>query len=173
MQIWRKSIMVLMIIAISGPWAIERLNIPEPNVCDSGLRMDENFCGVQISGLFFLIVLFGNLFGSGFRLIFGEAKLQEFILSILFVWFVISPLISLLLLTASKEKPFGGGDEIHIGILSVAIVVGLVGIVLSKTAMIGELWGIWLYMLLLVSEWAIEVFMLGYGRKLHLTRSMP
>ena len=173
MQAWRKIIMVLMIVALSGPWAFERLNIPEPNRCDSGFRMDEEFCGVEISGLFYFIMLFGNIFASGFQLVFGEAKLLEFVVSIIFVWFVLAPPISMLLLTASKEKPVDGGEKVHIGILSFAIVLGLVGIMLSRTPVIGELWGIWFYMLLLASEWVLEMLMLGHGRRLHLRRSMP
>jgi hypothetical protein len=172
MQTWRKIIMILMIVAITGPWAIERLNIPIPNECDSGFRLDEDFCGVEISGLFYFIMLFGNIFSSGFQLVVGEAKLQEFVVSILFVWFVLSPPISTLLFTASKEKPFGGGEKVHISILSFAVVLGLVGIILSRTEMIRELWGIWLFMLVLAIEWVLEVFMLEYGRRLQLRQGM-
>ena len=83
MQTGRKIILFLLLIAISGPWAVERLSIPEPHECTQGFRVDENFCGYPISGLLIFMTLFGNIFGAAFRLIAGAGNWQEFVLSFL------------------------------------------------------------------------------------------
>ena len=166
MQTWRKIVLLLMFVAISGPWAIERLSVPEPYKCNNGFRVDENFCGYPISGLQIFIVLFGNVFGSAFRLFVGGGNFTEFAVSFFVVLFVLLPIISMLLLIASKEKPFGGGEGIHIGILIFTIILGLTGIAVDMVKIMGELWGIWLYLLLLISELVLELLKLRLGQKL-------
>jgi hypothetical protein len=166
MQRWRKIILVLMLVAIIGPWAIERLSIPEPYECENGFRIDENFCGYPISGMQIFIMLFGNIFGSAFRLFVSDGNFTEFAISFCAVLFILLPMTSMLLLIASKEKPFGGGDGAHLGILTFAVILGMIGISREAVEIMWELWGIWLYLLLLISEWALELLKQGSKRML-------
>jgi len=166
MQRWRKIVLVLMLVAIIGPWAIERLSIPEPYECGNGFRIDETFCGYPISGMQIFIMLFGNIFGSAFRLFVNDGNFAEFAISFCAVLFILLPMISLLLLIASKEKSFGGGDMAHIGILTFAVILGLIGISRETVEIMWELWGIWLYLLLLISEWVLELLKQGSKRML-------
>ena len=60
---WRRLFLVLLLVAIGGPWFFNNTNVPEP-FCP-GIWLDENFCGTTAPGLQIFLVAFGGLFSAG------------------------------------------------------------------------------------------------------------
>jgi len=49
-RLLRALALILLVIAFSGPWAFEQINVPMPYECDPPyIRLDEDFCGSPIS----------------------------------------------------------------------------------------------------------------------------
>jgi len=141
MQIWRKIILLLMLIAISGPWMLD--------------------AGESFPGILLFIYLFSGVFGSFIWILTAERLLLEgLVMSFGGTWFIIAPVFSMLILIASKDQPFGGGERRHVRILSSAIVIGGIALGFGKIALSWKVWGIWLYLILLVSEVVMEVIMI-------------
>ncbi|MBN1667497.1 MAG: hypothetical protein JW862_10430 [Anaerolineales bacterium] len=162
-QTWRKIILVLMLVAISGPWVIERLNVPAPYACSQGFRVNENFCGIPFSGIYFLFTMLVGLFHSTLQLLAGSSDGLALVYSLWVVWVVLSSLLSLVVVIARQTKSGKGAIFVHLGLFVVAIVLGWVGAVGSEIPFQWQLWGIWLYLFLLLSEVILESLFLFSG----------
>ncbi|MFN2151064.1 MAG: hypothetical protein ACK2T5_05660 [Anaerolineales bacterium] len=154
MQIWRKITLLLMLIAICSPWMLEA---EEP-----------------LPGILLFIHFFGGVFGSLIWVLTAERLLLEgLIMSFAGTWFMLAPIISMLLLIASKDQPFGGGERTHVRVLSSALAIGVIGIAFGVIELTGKVWGIWFYLFLLASELAMEVIMILSDTNRNATHPTP
>ncbi len=61
---WRIVALILLVIAMLGPWAYDLINVPAQYSCDGPyVRLEGDFCGLPISLLMGLGALFGSLLG--------------------------------------------------------------------------------------------------------------
>jgi len=62
---WRTAALILLAIAILGPWAYDLINVPAQYSCDGpNVRLEGDFCGLPISLLMGLGALLGSLSGD-------------------------------------------------------------------------------------------------------------
>lgn len=59
---WRTIFLVLLLVALSGPWYFDRVHVPSAYPCSSGIRLDDDFCGLPGTGLWIVPFAFGGLF---------------------------------------------------------------------------------------------------------------
>ena len=58
-RIWRTAVLVLLIIAMTGPWSFDLINVPAEYPCSlPNYRLEGDFCGIPFSGIWIFPVLF-------------------------------------------------------------------------------------------------------------------
>jgi hypothetical protein len=161
----RLVFLVGMVIAIAGPWAFDRINVPAQFDCSPpNIRLEGDFCGLPLSLAWVLSSVLGGLayivreadLGSlRFAALLPELRLY------LFLFLLIFPLVSTAVLVLR-----GGGrrwQTLHIaGLVLAAGIAGLLAWLGNSTSgwTLQYLWGLWLYILLTASLFALEVFVL-------------
>jgi hypothetical protein len=156
---WRIAFLLLLILAISGPWWFDRMWVPEPYTCDAPnvVRLDETFCGVPMSITWFYTTFFGEITHIVRGLATNTISLDDAAWSMLFIAWITLPLIpflttSFVLLQGDHRR----GYLFHrVGLGSAAILTGLIGIFgFSRASWV--LWGLWLYLALVLGMLLLE-----------------
>jgi hypothetical protein len=151
---WRIIALVLMGIALSGPWYFDRISVPSPHACSSGVRLDEDFCGLPGSGLWIVPYAFGGLFNAARDLLATSIDfanwLRTFLFSLLSL-LILLPFLSILFVMGRPENR--RSHLFHLLNLGVAAVS--TGLFLSSlpdfSRLHWALWGPWFYMSLALS----------------------
>jgi len=64
-NVWRVAVLVLLLVAIMGPWAFDRIYVPSEYSCSAPfVRLEGDFCGVPLGGITvfsFMVVVFINI----------------------------------------------------------------------------------------------------------------
>jgi hypothetical protein len=161
----RLVFLIGMVIAIGGPWVFDRINVPAQFDCSPpNIRLEGDFCGLPLSLAWFLSSILGGLayivreadWGSlHFAALLSELRIY------LFVFLLIFPVVSTAVLVLR-----GGGrrwQTLHIaGLVLAAGIAGLLAWLGNSTSswILRLLWGLWLYILLTASLFALEAFVL-------------
>jgi hypothetical protein len=169
---WRTIILVLLLIAIIGPWAFDLINVPSIYPCLNSVRLEGDFCGIPLSGARAFTFFIEAVVGSVSRLIMGEGGIRlEFrnIRAGIFMVLIFLPLLSMLIvIIRGNSRRFRWS---HILILGLAIpIVSMIAFsgFLRPSGQPWALWGIWLYLGLLLSVLFLEVLNHLETRKLKL-----
>ncbi len=166
-RMWRIIFLTILLVAIIGPWAYDRINVPSIYPCGDGwFRLEGDFCGSPLPGT--RLFTFGlEAFSTSIqRMIAGEAQLrweiQNFSFGIL-VLLVFLPLLSLLRMSIREaDKKL---RRRHL------LILGLAVLIVVPYAFVGFLsfnwmsWGIWLYLGVLICVLFFEVLNYLQGRK--------
>ena len=159
-KVWRRGILLLMLISIAGPWIYDLIAVPSPYPCSTGFRVNETLCGIPQSGMRLFFTLLMNFFSVTYRLVIGEAGGREFLFFVGTVIFISVPVAGLLMVSGKGDESIKR-EKIHIGILSFSVLLGVWGVVIVNlrfdAPFILELWGIWLYTLLVVTSLVLEL----------------
>jgi hypothetical protein len=145
---WRITFLLLLFIAIIGPWFLERINIPAPYDCP-GYRLDDNFCGTPKSILWILILVIFNLPDFIASLFSGPGSLVGLIFLSVLVIILVPPFSSLFLIfyeDHSRRKK----AQILLFSLGVAAAISFtiaIQIIPSFSSSNRVLWGVWLYIM--------------------------
>lgn len=156
----RIGIFVLLVIAILGPWGYEHDGVPPAEWCHHPFLLLENGnCVGRESGAFFLLIstaAFPALilqFLSG-ALVLSDLRLQSMFTLIFLILFCL-PVISTVLLVRSgasrRRRTF------HAIAWGLAAALGVLIAVSAEVFHPTHLWGIWLYILLVVGLLAFEL----------------
>ncbi|MBN2148820.1 MAG: hypothetical protein JW726_15640 [Anaerolineales bacterium] len=160
---WRSALVLLMLASTFGPWVLEALAVPEPNPCDSGVRLNQNTCGNPLSGMLIFPWGFLALFGSVARIMSGitsPAKgVGEMVFGLLLI-LVYVPILSMLVLAL---RPSPRWRALHKATLFLALAGAFWLAIAGNPVAFWHLWGIWLYILLLGVGIALE-FLSQRGR---------
>jgi hypothetical protein len=175
LRVWRVAILVLLLVAIMGPWTFgDRINVPSEYPCSAPwVRLEGDFCGMLLSGIGVFSWMVGGLINLGVRLATGATAFTDVARVLLFS-------LLLLLLVApffSTLRLILGGDRrrwrmFHVVAWGLAVGTGLLlGLsgswrlswVFSRLFWV--LWGIWLYIGLAGSALILEVLVLVAGRR--------
>lgn len=167
-QIWRITIFVLMLLATLGPWTFDRVYVPASEPCQNSLRLEGNFCGIPLAGIRMLPWLLSSTLFSSFRFFSGELSFfqagREVLFGFIFILLIL-PAFSTLLLSVTGGKR--SRRWFHIGVLCLAIALGLLFITSSIAQPNLALWGLWLYIILLFCALFLELLCLWYERQLY------
>jgi hypothetical protein len=154
-RLWRPVALLLLLVAIAGPWGFDRIHVPSPYTCSTPhVRLDENFCGLPLSLAW---ALQGGSFsdlGSMLR------SLATYPLTAL-IFLPLLPFIStMLLLPGERRRAY----------TMQLVVLGLVGGAILALQLLPPwrghwaLWGIWLYSGVIAALLLLEILALCQRR---------
>ena len=156
---WRILIWILLLVSIFGPWFFDKLYIPSEYTCS--VRLDENFCGTPVTGIWVLSAIFLTLVGSVVDLVKGAAVEYDapraFLICLLGLSLVLPFVSTLLVITRGDRRP---RLAFHMIACSLALSVSLAFGLMLHFKRFWLLWGIWLYVAALASALILEVFVL-------------
>jgi hypothetical protein len=157
-QIWRWSLLILLILAIIGPWGFDQVNVPaEYDGGPTHIRLEGDFCGSPISGIQGLSWMFVWFFNASFRLFTGEIKLNQVLQSFGFMVAVILlllPIFNLLFILIRGARP--RFHQYHLAVCAVTFCLVLTLGIVNYLSFFYVLWGIWLYILSLATILILE-----------------
>ena len=155
---WRTAVLILLLISLTGPWAFDLINVPAEYTCSPpNYRLEGDFCGVPLAGLWIFIAIIGNFVSIIAKLITGaitfNSLTRELIFSMLYL-FLIVPFFTTLLLILGKDRQFWL-QKLFLGL---AATIGLIFWGLSNFSVLRlTLWGFWLYVVVAVIALLMEM----------------
>ena len=166
-RVWRVAIIMLLVLAIFGPWTFDHIWVPSEYSCSPpNIRLDDDFCGLPMSGIWLYTWVVCGITYSSEILITGELVFTEWIREFLFsllLFLTLLPIFSTLLLILR-------GDHQRRQIFTIvacclAIGVGLLWGMNNYPKVFWVVWGIWLYIGLTTSALILEMLTLSEGRR--------
>jgi len=166
-RIWRTAILIMLLVALIGPWTFERINVPAKYPCSPPfIRLEGDFCGEPMSGIWILSFMIFGMVSSSMGLASGGIVFIDWARQFLFssfLFLLILPFFTTILLIGGKDSR--RLRIIHLIAWGMAIGIGLLIAFSSFSGPRWELlWGIWLFIGLAVSILVLEL--------LNLTRSI-
>ena len=156
-QSWHIGLLLLMLLALIGPWAHDAVNVPAEYPCE--VRLYGDFCGIPLSGVQIFSMMVSGLAGIGMRLMTGTEFTQTlrkflFVLSYLLL---LLPILSDLLLVLRGERQ--RWQLLHVAAKSLALCL-VAGFILLGLPVLSippwASWGIWLYIGLMLFALVFE-----------------
>jgi hypothetical protein len=167
-RIWRIIVLILMMAALTGPWAYDRINVPAEYACSAPfIRLEGDFCGTPLSGIWFFSAISGELIGAVVGLFTGIMvipDLARMLLVGLLGFFLVLPFISTILLVLREERLVQ--FIFQVVVCSLVICLGALWIIFNPVKLGWSLWGIWLYVGLVAGALILEVILLMTRRRI-------
>lgn len=169
---WRVVILVLLLVAIWGPWTFDLIVVPSEYSCSPPfIRLEGDYCGEPMSGTRFFSWMVAGFFNMVVGLVTGATVLpdmaREFLERFLFLmllFLLILPFFTTMLLIRSGDHRRQQVFNIAVWGLAAGVLL-LIG-VSNLPRLYWVLWGIWLYIILAASALILEVLTMATGRKL-------
>jgi hypothetical protein len=166
-NVWRVAVLVLLLVAIMGPWFFDVIYAPGESQCSAPfIWLKEDFCGKPLPGITFFAFMAGAFINISFELVTGAIVLtdraREFVFSLSVFLFVL-PLFSTLLLIRGEGSR--RRQVFHVAAWGLAALSALPLAIYHFSRAHWALWGIWLYIGLAASALILEVLALVAGRK--------
>ncbi len=169
-NVWRAVILILLLASIAGPWTFDVIWVPsEPpyTPCSTPfIRIDEDFCGIPMSGEWLLGFMVSGFVSEATGLVTGVNDFSESV-RIFLVGLVLSLLalpffgtLNLILRSDSSRR-----QVFNIVAWAPAIGIGLFIGLSSSLRQLWVLWGIWLFVALASCSLILEVLTLTMGRR--------
>jgi hypothetical protein len=153
----RFTLLILLVISILGPWAFDRIYVPEEYTCEPPfVRIDGDFC-VSIMSWLSLFSWFTDGFLVTLRRLIGGifAGQARELLAVLLVMLPVLPFFSTLLLIWRRDST--RLKTIHLIAWGLGCLFPLLIIVFEWNGPVTKLWGLWLYFLLAISALLVEI----------------
>ncbi|GJM41484.1 MAG: hypothetical protein DHS20C20_17660 [Ardenticatenaceae bacterium] len=150
-RVWRTAVLILLLISLIGPWAFEQVHVPAEYACSPpNFRLEGDFCGTPITGMWIFTGLIGNFFSLVGRLFSGGIAFTSLFRELLFAIFsllLVLPFFTTLLSILQKDK-YARFRRASWGLaLSLALLFGLFAL---PQFSVYPPWGIWLYSAVLI-----------------------
>jgi hypothetical protein len=174
-RIWRTAFLVLLVVALSGPWFFDRIHVPSQYACSAPhIRLDEYFCGTPLTFTWLL----GELTRTMISLVRGALSggappvpLLSVSIPSLLVTLLVLPLVSSWLLIVRNDQ--GRWRRFHLVVLALAagaaaLALALTGLATGLTGLAGPywaLWGLWLYVTVIAGMLLWEVLVSNRRQK--------
>ena len=161
-RVWRMIILILLLVAMAGPWWFDLINVPAQFKCSTAVRLEGDFCGIPIAGSWMPLTVLGGLVPMIVESLTGTAvltnRIRDLFISLLMLLPVL-PFISSLRMILGKQNHCW--QVFHIIALGLAICYPLfMGANLGVAGYSGVwwmLWGLWLYIGVTVIALVLEV----------------
>jgi hypothetical protein len=167
---WRKFVLALFVISMLGPWAFDLLNVPAQYPCDKPtVRLSGDFCGYPLSGFEAFIMAAGGFIYILNELLKGNiaARIPE-LLTLIYLWIIILPFFSMLLLLWNKNsRQLQTINLIAWGLAGLSTLTMFI-LQASREQVVHFfylLWGIWLYILVAIGTIVFEILVLRLNIK--------
>jgi hypothetical protein len=174
-QIWRFIFLVLVLVAIAGPWAFDRINVPAQFPCSPPfIRLEGDFCGTPMRGITLLYWMLLEVVGVIWNFLTGElplARLASRMLRLSFLFLLLLPLFTTLLLL--KHQASRGLQRFHIITLLFVTGMGLWVVNVPASGFHPALWGMWVYFTLGFLMLIVELFSLRKADPIEGLHTLP
>jgi len=170
--VWRVAILVLLLVAIMGPWGFfEPVNVPSDYPCSAPyIRLEGDMCGepTPIIWMFYWFVSMPISMVVG--LVTGATVLTDFGIEFVYILLICLLLLTLVLPFFSTLLLILRGDRTRQQVFNVAAWglaagIGLLFGLSRLPRLYWVLWGFWLYIGLAVSALVLELLVLVVGRR--------
>ena len=160
---WRTAALILLAIAILGPWAYDLINVPAQYSCDGpNVRLEGDFCGLPISLLMGLGGFLGSLLGSlSGDMAVGQDPLTLAMPLILLV-FILPMFTNLYLLLHNEQARW---QVFNVTAWGLAAIAASVYLGLSDLRPYAPPWGALLYVVAALGVLALELLSLISSRR--------
>ena len=158
-NILRFTTLIVFVITMFGPWMFDRISVPAEYTCDlPNIRLNDDFCGLPLSGFQFLVWFAGGFFYIIFELIRGvfSGPLRE-MMSGLSLLLLLPSFTTILLLLGKGSRRL---RTINLVLWTLAFLLSLTVFILQIKDQVMQLWGLWLYIILVISALIFELFIL-------------
>lgn len=166
LKIWRGSVVFLLFVAILGPWVFDRINVPAQYTCEPpNIRLEGDFCGAPMSGMWILSALAGELLSFPVGLISGAARLEDtgrILLVFLVGCLMLLPIFTTLRLVVGRARRRQQAIAVAAWLLAVAA-MGVYWIA-GRQKPHGALWGSVLYTALVLCGLLVEGAWFALGK---------
>jgi hypothetical protein len=156
---WRAASLVLLVVALTGPWFFDRIHVPSPYTCSPpNVRLDENFCGTPLPLTWIVVDIARTSVVS--RALAGAMEAAEllYLLPILLLtMLLVMPLVSTSMLIVRKEHRRWHRFQLTALVLAACVaglVLALTGLAVGLSGLgrgYWVLWGHWLYIIAIAS----------------------
>jgi hypothetical protein len=155
---WRVFFLVMLAVAMFGPWFFDRIFVPQPNICSlPNVRLDDDFCGIPISITWllsgvpseFVYLLKGLITG-----VYQPYTISSWFFILLSISLVL-PFFSTLVLVIWEN--WNRTVIFHHIALGLATAAGLWVGIPDLSIRSWMLWGVWLYIILTGGLFAVEI----------------
>ncbi len=166
----RWAVLILLMVAICGPWTYTSDGVPPPEWCrDPNILLENGRCARRMSGFEILAFVGGLLPGMAVWLVAEEAPLAEKGRELLFAMWIsllVLPFLSTLLLIWGEDTRRRQG--FYLISWGLATISALLVFISTSALPTGQLWGIWLYITVAISALILEAVVLIARRQLSL-----
>jgi hypothetical protein len=166
-RLWRVVFLVLLVVALSGPWFFDRIHVPSQYACSAPhVRLDEYFCGTPLT----FVWLLGELTRTMISLVRGALSgwappvpLISVAIPSLLVTLLVMPLVSSwLLIVRSDQRRWRRFHLVALALAAaaVALALAMTGLAAGLDGLAGGfrvLWGLWLYIIVIAGMLLWEV----------------
>lgn len=158
-RIWRTAALLLLVVAFIGPWAFDRINVPAEYPCSlPNERLEGDFCGIPLSGIWIFAAVIGLFGSSTAALITGARAFTDAGRELLFslrLLLLFLPIFTTLFLNLRGER----WQMFHVVACGLATAIGLfLGLSgFASSAPPPKLWGLWLYFGVVASVLILEL----------------
>ncbi len=168
-RVWRVVILVLLLIAMMGPWTFDLINVPAEYPCSApNIRLEGDYCGMPLTGIWIFSEMVGGLINLGVRLATGATAFtdgaRELLFSLLLLLLVAPFFSTLPLILGGDRRRWRMFHVVAWGLaVGIGLLLGLSGS--SRLFWVLWVWGIWLYIGLAGSALILEVLVLVAERR--------
>jgi hypothetical protein len=171
-KIWRAAVLVLLLVAIMGPWTFDRIYVPSKYSCSSPhFRLEGDFCGIPLRGTTVFYLIASAFIDISVELVTGATALTdragELLISMFLSLFVLPFVSTFLLILRGDCRRRQVFSIVTWGLAAgVSLLVGVLMGLSDGLKYLRFLWGIWLYIGLGAIALVLEVSTLAAGRRL-------
>ncbi len=174
-RVWRVVILVLLLVAMMGSWAFDRINVPAEYPCSApNIRLEGDFCGMPMSGIrifSWMIVgvigmIVGPLTGAPGFADRGGAFLRESLFTLVMLMallLLLLPFFNTLLSLVRRDRRRRQG--LNVAAWGFAAGIGLLMGMSGYPKLFRVLWGVWLYVGLTVGALILEALTLAAEKR--------
>lgn len=163
-NIVRVATLLLLLVAVLGPWTDTSDGVPPAEWCrDPLILLDNGRCVRLVSGVEILTFIIGAVISLNVQLVNGTLvladRVREFLgvsIFMLLLLLLVQPFLCTLILIFRGDRPHR--QKYHVAVWGLATAIsGLLLVRSFWSGLLPELWGIWLYVALAVSVLAVEL----------------
>jgi len=170
-RVWRVAILVLLLVAIMGPWTYTSDGVPPAAWCaNPNILLENGSCVRLVSGAEVITFMTGAFLSMSVGLVTGATVLPDRTREYLGVFLFMILLLLLLLPFFTTLLMIWGRDSrrlriLHLMVWGLAAVLSSLPVVFGLVLRSDRSWGIWLYIGSAASVLILEVFVPVTGRK--------
>jgi len=171
-QTLRIASLLLLYLAMFGPWVYDRINVPAEYSCNfPNFRLEGDYCGVPLSGISTLFLVLEGLGSLWRQYLAGSAVFPDRVRELLFmISFILLPLPSFSTLLVLFKRKSRGLQIFQLGMWALGTALGLFWFVVVfsfSSLQMWRLWGLWSYLVAAIGMLVLESFILKLKKTSH------